>query len=62
MEGEQHFILRVQNPELAERLRRWLRDSENIEEVRLLFDTGKWGVEEPGRSRRYHHSTDCGAL
>lgn len=44
-EGEQHFILRVQDAELAGKLRGWLRDSDRdsdkIEELRLLFDDGK---------------------
>jgi hypothetical protein len=43
-EAEQHFILRVQDAELASKLRGWLRDSEKesdrIDELRLLFDTG----------------------
>lgn len=45
-EAEQHFILRVQDAELAGKLRGWLRDSDKdsdkIEELRLLFDDGKW--------------------
>jgi hypothetical protein len=43
-EAEQHFILRVQDAELASKLRGWLRDSDKesdrIDELRLLFDTG----------------------
>lgn len=42
---EQHFILRVQDAELAARLRGWLRgnerDSDKLEELRLLFDDGE---------------------
>jgi hypothetical protein len=35
---EQHFILRVRSPELAAKLRGWLRDSEDINDaVRLQF-------------------------
>jgi hypothetical protein len=44
---EQHFILRVQDPELAGRLRGWLRESgkesDNIEDVRLLFESSASG-------------------
>jgi hypothetical protein len=40
---EQHFILRVQNPELASKLRGWLRDTNTVEgRVRLLFDSRKF--------------------
>jgi hypothetical protein len=39
MDTEQQFILRVQDPDLAGRLRGWLRDKENIEEIRLLFES-----------------------
>lgn len=42
---EQHFILRVQDAELASKLRGWLRDSDkpsdNIGEIRLLFEQRK---------------------
>lgn len=49
LDNEQHFILRVQNPELANTLRAWLRDKANIEgDVRLLFESRRcclslWG-------------------
>lgn len=36
-EAEQHFILRVQDPELADKLRGWLRDGHTLD-IRLLFD------------------------
>ncbi|KAF8056368.1 TAF7 [Scenedesmus sp. PABB004] len=36
---EQHFVLRVQNPALAERLRGWLREQASIDgAVKLLFE------------------------
>jgi hypothetical protein len=42
---EQHFILRVQDAELASKLRGWLRDSDKpsdkISEIRLLFEQRK---------------------
>lgn len=40
---EQHFILRVQDAELAGRLRGWLRESgkesDSIKDIRLLFES-----------------------
>ena len=42
VDSEQHFILRVQNPELASKLRGWLRDTTNIQgDVRLLFESSE---------------------
>lgn len=39
VDSEQHFILRVQDAELANRLRGWLRDTAHIDgDVRLLFE------------------------
>jgi hypothetical protein len=35
---EQHFILRVQNAELAAKLRGWLRDQATVDNMSLVFD------------------------
>jgi hypothetical protein len=35
---EQHFILRVQNAELAGKLRGWLRDQTTVDNIGLVFD------------------------
>lgn len=35
---EQHFILRVQNAELASKLRGWLRDQATVDDISLVFD------------------------
>jgi hypothetical protein len=35
---EQHFILRVQNAELAGKLRGWLRDQTTVENISLVFE------------------------
>lgn len=35
---EQHFILRVQNAELASKLRGWLRDQATVDNISLVFD------------------------
>ena len=56
--AEQHFILRVQNPELAARLRGWLRDAVNLDgALKLLFESGarrgaaRRGGQQRGRAR-----------
>lgn len=39
---EQHFILRVPNPELANKLRGWLRDQASIEgQISLVFEASE---------------------
>jgi hypothetical protein len=52
---EQHFILRVQDAELASKLRGWLRDSDKpsdkISEIRLLFEQR----EQEHRNTFQHH-------
>ncbi|KAF6262239.1 TAFII55 protein conserved region-domain-containing protein [Scenedesmus sp. NREL 46B-D3] len=44
---EQHFILRVQNAELAAKLRGWLRDQATVDNITLVFDqcaNPRWGA------------------
>ena len=39
---EQHFVLRVPNPELADKLRGWLRNTEQLNEhISLIFEARK---------------------
>lgn len=40
---EQHFILRVPNPDLANKLRGWLRDQTNIDgQMSLVFEASEF--------------------
>jgi hypothetical protein len=65
---EQHFILRVQDAELASKLRGWLRDSDKpsdkIGEIRLLFEQRKQALRSTPAPEhtstpppQQHHST-----
>lgn len=42
---EQHFILRVPNLDLANKLRGWLRDQTSLEgQMSLVFEASEWLV------------------
>lgn len=60
---EQHFILRVQSPELAAKLRGWLRDAVNIDgALKLLFETGaQRRAQEAGHAGTHRSRTRAAA-